>query len=646
MLIFLALFSPIHAQTRFNLESQLDTTKVCANPHKGLYHHYYDNGTWGYKGSVADVTSVPGLDHLLIRLAWRYFEPSEGNFSWRYIDDLVAIYEPLGYKFAFVFTAKETGITYATPKWVVDAGAKGQMVTIYGQQVWEPDYDDPIFLEKLTTFHNAVAERYQNESWLAYVQVASYGTWGEGHNFPASDMVAHNDVIKKHIDIYKNAYTNPNVRIAMPDDVYGKSKNRPDIKDCVESNGLFWSDHSIMVKWYVDQYPSTYSIHKPELFEDTWQTRPTQIELQHYPRVKQDGNWTVPNGTGKGAAMVTGAVKLARATWLGYHGDAKMWVTDNPEFAVELSNMLGYWYKLEYADIPQNVDAGSDQNFSISLENIGVAPAYHQYQAMFKIQNNSDMGIAVISNSNNTSWMPESTYIQDYSVTIPAWLPVGTYDVKFKLFDELDTKRNIDLALNNYIRDEEGYFTIGSIAIEKSSAIVVADVSLSETSASLAVGATQQLTATVTPSDATNQNVSWSSSNPSVATVSNSGLVSGVAPGTATITVTTESSGKTAVFTVHVTDSQASTYKTDPSGDWLIYPNPVFAGDQIIIKGLKQSRETKVTIMDVTGRIVLKQHFPAGAEVSFNSTLIKDTGLYFLVITSGDASRTFKLLVK
>ena len=182
----------------------------------------------------------------------------------------------------------------------MDAGAKGQTVNIWNQKVWEPNYGDPIFLEKLNNFHAEVAERYQDKPWFVYVQVGSYGTWGEGHNWPASDMVASNEVIKKHIDIYLNNYTNPQLRISMPDDAYGKSQNKPDIKNYVESNGLFWTDHSVMVEWYA----ATFSIHQPVLFLDTWRTRPTHLELQHYHKVKEDGNWSVPDGNTIGAAIV------------------------------------------------------------------------------------------------------------------------------------------------------------------------------------------------------------------------------------------------------------------------------------------------------------------------------------------------------
>jgi len=64
------------------------------------------------------------------------------------------------------------------------------------------------------------------------------------------------------------------------------------------------------------------------------------------------------------------------------------------------------------------------------------------------------------------------------------------------------------------------------------------------------VGNTEQLKATIAPVDATNQNVTWLSSDETKATVSTSGLVTAVAAGSATITVTTEDGGFTATCTV------------------------------------------------------------------------------------------------
>lgn len=82
----------------------------------------------------------------------------------------------------------------------------------------------------------------------------------------------------------------------------------------------------------------------------------------------------------------------------------------------------------------------------------------------------------------------------------------------------------------------------------------VTGVTLSQTALSMNSGTTQQLSATVTPSSAFNQTVEWTSSDESVATVSQSGLVTAVAGGSCTITATsTDGSGVSAACTVTVT---------------------------------------------------------------------------------------------
>ena len=79
----------------------------------------------------------------------------------------------------------------------------------------------------------------------------------------------------------------------------------------------------------------------------------------------------------------------------------------------------------------------------------------------------------------------------------------------------------------------------------------ITGISLSPTSCSLSIGGTQTLTATITPSGATIQDLLWTSSNTSVATVSSAGLVTTLSSGTATITATaTDGSGKSATCTV------------------------------------------------------------------------------------------------
>lgn len=80
-------------------------------------------------------------------------------------------------------------------------------------------------------------------------------------------------------------------------------------------------------------------------------------------------------------------------------------------------------------------------------------------------------------------------------------------------------------------------------------------VSLNKTVSSVEEGLTIQLIATVTPSNAVNQAVSWSTSNAGIATVDSNGLVTGVVSGSVTITVTTQDGGFTATCALTVTQA-------------------------------------------------------------------------------------------
>ena len=98
--------------------------------------------------------------------------------------------------------------------------------------------------------------------------------------------------------------------------------------------------------------------------------------------------------------------------------------------------------------------------------------------------------------------------------------------------------------------------------------VPVSGISLNKTNITLAVGSSTQVTANVTPNNATDKSVRWTSSNNSVATVSN-GLIKANKLGTATITATTNDGNKTSKITVttynkvnriHFMDTQVGKY--------------------------------------------------------------------------------------
>ncbi|WP_182250245.1 Ig-like domain-containing protein, partial [Cellulophaga baltica] len=107
------------------------------------------------------------------------------------------------------------------------------------------------------------------------------------------------------------------------------------------------------------------------------------------------------------------------------------------------------------------------------------------------------------------------------------------------------------------VTTEDGNFTATSTITVQAATFAVTGITVDPTSITITNGSTTTLTETIAPANATNQNVTWSSSDDAIASVSATGVVTGNATGSATITVTTEDGGFTATSTITV---QAATF--------------------------------------------------------------------------------------
>ena len=163
------------------------------------------------------------------------------------------------------------------------------------------------------------------------------------------------------------------------------------------------------------------------------------------------------------------------------------------------------------------------------------------------------------------------------------------------------------------VTTEDGGKTATCTVTVSEDVISVTGVSLDKSSAALTVGGSVTLNATVTPSDATNRNVTWSSSDRSVATVS-AGVVKAVGVGTATITVTTADGGKTASCTVTVSapvvnvtgvtlDQESATVKVGGTLTLVATVEPSDATNQNVTWA--SNNETVATV-DATGKVTAK----------------------------------------
>lgn len=169
------------------------------------------------------------------------------------------------------------------------------------------------------------------------------------------------------------------------------------------------------------------------------------------------------------------------------------------------------------------------------------------------------------------------------------------------------------MNINNFIfalsSNGVGYYG-SNVSVPVTGNVPATGISLSSSTASVLIGSTLQLTATVSPSNATNKTVTWRSSNTSIATVNSSGKVTGVNLGTATITATTaDGTNLSASCQVTVNPVLATSVSLNKSSETLLAGESVQLTATVLPSNTTdksvtwKSSNTAVATVDANGRV-------------------------------------------
>ena len=170
---------------------------------------------------------------------------------------------------------------------------------------------------------------------------------------------------------------------------------------------------------------------------------------------------------------------------------------------------------------------------------------------------------------------------------------------------------------------------------KKPAVVEVTSVQLSQSKLTLHTGDTITLTATVSPANATNKNVTWKSSNISVATVSSSGVVKALKEGETTITAT--AGGKSATCQVSVKPNVVAVTSVTLS-----------ASELSLKVGDSQTLTATVSPSNATDKTVTWKSSNTSAATVSSSGVVKATkeGETTITATAGGKSATCQVTVK
>lgn len=233
-----------------------DNKKPLVNPGMGWVHHYYSGrtGNYGYYLKPSDSLDwFPGANVQYMRIPWAFVEPKEGEYNWSVFDTPAQRYVQSGKQFAIRINCCEHWIPWATPKWLKDKGCKGVQFTVRrgpdpNGACWEPDYLDPIYLEHLERLIKNLAARYDGDPNVAFIDIGTFGLWGEGHTGASSKLPRDVQIkaVKLQIDIYTKYFKK--TQLCISDDVDGwKEQEKFPVLDYARAKGVSLRDDSILV---------------------------------------------------------------------------------------------------------------------------------------------------------------------------------------------------------------------------------------------------------------------------------------------------------------------------------------------------------------------------------------------------------------
>ncbi|MFZ0738884.1 MAG: DUF4832 domain-containing protein [Candidatus Acidiferrales bacterium] len=439
----------------------IDNGTALVNPSMGWIFYYYDDNLTQFNSSISSTDTLdyfPGLSVVYMRLAWSYLEPVEGIFDWTLLDGPAQRFIANGKKIAFRFTTSESDSpSFATPKWVQEAGAKGYYFekskgVVTSGTHWEPDYDDPVYLSKLAGFLQALAARYDGNPNVAFIDVA-FGTWGEGHTIYTTKIPYSAAEIDRHVDLYRKYFQK--TLLVVNDDMASQGRGMEPIEHAAKL-GLTLRDDSILVNAGDQAYSSAYMA---PLF---WTAVPVILETQYYGLSRDQGIW-------QDGGKYLEAVEAYHASYAAIHWSPREFLDANRNLIDKVNQRLGYRLQLAELSWPALSPADSRINLRYSLRNAGVAPCYPGGYPAFTLKDDAGDILAVLVDDKFDVRQLDvgavgvaPTVQRSVLMTLPPTVRPGSYQLFFSVGDRKGTPR-LQLPLDN--RDQGDRYLVGTLMI-------------------------------------------------------------------------------------------------------------------------------------------------------------------------------------
>ena len=406
------------------------------------------------------------------RFDWCVLNPEEDVYNWTPVDNAISQWAQEGKQFCFgVMSVNTFGNVYATPKWVFDKGAKFTMGNNESRRndmrYFIPVWNDPVYVAACKKFAEAMAEKYDGNPNIAFIDIRNYGNWGEMHSYPferETFPLKPEEVINLLFQPYIDNFKKTPLIICHPHTVKNITW---------QDDAKYDYDYDIIMHWAVDHgiglrrdgIMGKIGIGGSDGDEIASAIGRTPIAWEFLGTYRNRENDT--NKPWKDEDFID-IINRNKPNYIGmgqWGNDAQYMLSKKPELVREVANMMGYHFAMTSAKYPKTLSANTAKEMTVCIENSGVTTMLTDCVIKLVLLNNNDEVVSVYK----TDWDAKSFKADETVIlkTIAGFTGVsaGEYRLAIGLFlHENDLQPTYQME--NKDKTRNGFYIIGNMRIK------------------------------------------------------------------------------------------------------------------------------------------------------------------------------------
>ncbi|MCD9022971.1 DUF4832 domain-containing protein, partial [Cohnella silvisoli] len=437
-----------------------------------------DNPFRGFTGSARiNQTSHQPMGLVTTNITWAELEPVKGEFDWngvqtrRNFDYWTSKGKKINLR--FIMDSPDDTAHKDIPDWLYDElvdaeGAEGAGVWYDDESLgFSPNYNSETLIEEHERVIQALAQKYDNDPRIGFIEIGSLGHFGEFHTVLIEDGFPKVSVSDQYVQHYVDYFHNKKLGMRKPFPLSAQHQMGL-FNDVFAGNStdswLRWIDKGWSgLEDYNDTNIDSIQLQESSAMPEFWKTNYSGGEFSSGQPVRN----YISND------QIMESLRQARESHTTYIGAASLVgyqlgtdITADQQANIDLLlNTLGYRFVLDSVSHSNNIAEGDALAITSSWRNIGVAPFYEQWPIAYALADPN--GNLVASSIQNTSidirtWAPGS-YNNSFSFEIPESIPGGQYTLLVGILDPDTGKPGVKLA--NEGARFDGWFALDQVAI-------------------------------------------------------------------------------------------------------------------------------------------------------------------------------------